>query len=316
MSDYSLQGLDISTEEFISAFAEPHEIVYIRVFSDRPKEDSIFTGCKYEQKQALFSQLTECLKQHNAANRGVFFTVNHGGHNDKDITRINAQFAEIDNLSLEEQLELIKKFPLPPSLIVKTRKSLHCYWLVRDAKIERFRHIQKQLVAHFGADPACINESRVMRLPRFYHTKQEHIMVECIKFNPELRYTQDELSAALPFIPEEPSVVHNTDSTAIKGCGVQKGLLLVGRRCEFNKFCKRNAKTLPEPLWYALITNLAIFVGGVEAIHSISKPHPNYSYEETERKIEHFLNGGKRSRHFANRTFIERRWCPESDSIQ
>ena len=226
MSDFSLQGLDISTEEFISAFAEPHEIVYVRVFSDRPKEDSIFTGCKYEQKQALFTQLAECLQQHNAANRGVFFTVNHGGHNDKDITRINAQFAEIDNLPLEEQLELIKKFTLSPSLIVKTRKSLHCYWLVRDAKVERFRHIQKQLVAHFGADPACVNESRVMRLPRFYHTKQEHIMVECIKFNPELRYTQEELSESLPFIAEEPNVAYKADFTPIREIGMQKGLLL------------------------------------------------------------------------------------------
>jgi putative DNA primase/helicase len=126
MADYSLNGLDISTEEFISAFAEPHEIVYIRVFSDRPKEDSIFTGCKYEQKQAQFSQLTECLQQHNSRNRGIFFAVNHGGHDGASITRINAQFAEIDNLPLEEQLELISKFLLPPSLIVKTRESLHC----------------------------------------------------------------------------------------------------------------------------------------------------------------------------------------------
>jgi len=128
MSDYSLQGLNISTEDFLGAFFSPHETVNVRVFDDR--NDKIFSGAKYDKDQGLFSQIVELLREHNSRNRGVFFTVNHGGHNDKDITRINAQFAEIDNLSLEEQLELIKKFPLPPSLIVKTRKSLHCYWLV------------------------------------------------------------------------------------------------------------------------------------------------------------------------------------------
>jgi hypothetical protein len=51
MADYSLNGLDITAEEFISAFAEPHEIVYIRVFSDRPKEDSIFTGANMSRNR-------------------------------------------------------------------------------------------------------------------------------------------------------------------------------------------------------------------------------------------------------------------------
>jgi putative DNA primase/helicase len=30
--------------------------------------------------------------------------------------------------------------------------------------------------------------------------------VECLKFNPELRYTQSELEALLPEVPDEPMV--------------------------------------------------------------------------------------------------------------
>jgi len=33
--------------------------------------------------------------------------------------------------------------------------------------------------------------------------------------------------------------------------GNQNGLYHVGKNCEFFKFCKKNALTLPEPLWYA-----------------------------------------------------------------
>lgn len=47
--------------------------------------------------------------------------VNFGGHEDSEITRINAQFMECDELPLDEQLKQIEAFRLEPSLIVKTR---------------------------------------------------------------------------------------------------------------------------------------------------------------------------------------------------
>lgn len=136
--------------------------------------------------------------------------------------------------------------------------------------------MQRQLIAHFNADPACVNESRVFRIPSFNHCKEEPIPVECIKYNPELRYTQKELSDALPEVPEE-TVSPAKKSSAISGRGTQKGLVVVGRRCQFLQHCKRNAKTLSEPDWYAMITNLAVFEGGEDAIHKLSKPYPKYN---------------------------------------
>ena len=102
--------------------------------------------------------------------------MNSGGQTDDSITRINAQFVEMDDKSFEEQQALIDAFSLPPSMIIRTRKSLHTYWFVKDAKVAQFRPIQKALVQHFGGDPACVNESRVMRLPGFYHCKKEHFI--------------------------------------------------------------------------------------------------------------------------------------------
>jgi putative DNA primase/helicase len=81
--------------------------------------------------------------------------------------------------------------------------------------------VQRQLIAHFGADPACVNESRVFRIPGFNHCKEEPIPVECIKYNPELRYTQQELSDVLPEIPEEPASPAKKSST-ISGRGIHK----------------------------------------------------------------------------------------------
>jgi putative DNA primase/helicase len=188
-----LKALNIPLEEFLRPFFDPGETVCIRIFDD--KKTGAFKGAKLETTVGQIDKMMKTLNKHNAKNRGIYFVVNYGGHEDIDISRINAQFVECDDLSFGEQMEIIKAFPLEPSLIVKTRKSLHTYWLVKDADVSSFRRVQKRLIAQFQGDKSCVNESRVLRLPGFYHCKGEPVMVECVKFNPELRYTQAELEA-------------------------------------------------------------------------------------------------------------------------
>jgi len=279
-----LKPLNIPLEEFLRPFFDASEIVCLRVFDDR--KTGTFKGAKMECVAGKIGTMIDTLKKHNAQNRGIYFVINYGGHEDVDISRINAQFVECDELSIEEQLAQIDAFPIPPSLIIKTRKSLHTYWLMKDARIENFRRIQKRLIAQFKGDSACVNESRVFRLPGFNHCKEDPVEVECIKFNPELRYTQAELEAVLPEISDV-SVV----KTPTPKC-YRKGLALVGKRCYFIQHCKANAKVLPENLWYAMITNLAVFEDGDRIIHVLSKGYPKYNYTETQNKIIHFLESG------------------------
>ena len=49
----------------------------------------------------------------------------------------------------------------------------------------------------------------MFRLPGFNHCKDEPYLVECLKYNPELRYTQEELEKHLPVVVEEnaPTVI-------------------------------------------------------------------------------------------------------------
>jgi len=129
-----------------------------------------------------------------------------------------------------------------------------------------------------------------VRVPGFYHCKKEPVLVQCVKFNPELRYTQEELSAHLPEVEPEPEV--KNENEPVKHKGEQKGIALVGQRCPFIQHCKKNAATLSEPDWYAMITNLALFEGGVSAIHALSKLYPQYSEKATNAKIAHFYNTG------------------------
>ncbi|MDK0764990.1 phage/plasmid primase, P4 family [Clostridium perfringens] len=175
--------------------------INIRIFSD--KKGTGFKGKNLSFNMKDFQSKSKVLMAHNEANRGIFFVVNSGGNSDSKINKINAQFFECDTLSLEEQLENISKFPLEPSIIVQTKKSLHVYFLIKNGKVEKFRDIQKKLAKHFNGDGSCINESRVMRVPGFYHCKEEPVRVKCIKFNPNLFYTQEDLERELIYSESE-----------------------------------------------------------------------------------------------------------------
>ncbi|EOU1467737.1 DNA primase [Clostridium perfringens] len=383
--------------------------INIRIFSD--KKGTGFKGKNLSFNIKDFQSKGKVLMAHNEANRGIFFVVNSGGNSDRKINKINAQFFECDTLSLEEQLENISKFPLEPSIIVQTKKSLHVYFLIKNGKVEKFRDIQKKLAKHFNGDGSCINESRVMRVPGFYHCKEEPVRVKCIKFNPNLFYTQEDLERELSYIEsefivnddnyirkeetnkagmnlrredtrslneenlgesectsnlfseidiennsknlesyisnyhsdlqestllnkenisenyrksisEKKSEVRNNKSkeqvlyeseenlhsmsednisknnqlnienTADEEVKSENGLEVVCFKCDFIKHCKKNSKTLSEPLWHGMITNLALFKGGTYRIHELSKGYKTYSEKETEEKISNFLKSG------------------------
>jgi phage pi2 protein 07 len=130
---------------------------------------------------------------------------------------INAQFIDIDapkdiRKSTDklkkwkmEQAENIKNFILHPSIVVETKNGYHVYWLINNGEVEKFRCIQMQLIIKFGGDRNCINESRLLRLPGFPHTKGEkkHFPIMVRVFDPERIYTQTELMTVLPQLDVE-----------------------------------------------------------------------------------------------------------------
>lgn len=294
--------MTVSAQDVLLALFNPQDTVCFRVFDD--KKSGVFSGAKIEMEAGKYTSVETTLKSHNEKNRGIFFVVNYGGQDDGSITRINAQFVEMDDLSFEEQQKAVDEFPLPPSMVIKTRKSLHVYWFMKNAKVESFRPIQKQLVAHFHGDPMCVNESRVMRLPGFYHCKKEPVMVECISFHPERKYTQEQLVEVLP--ESEEQIVETKT-------GNEKGIELLLHGCDFIKHCRDDADTLSEHDWYAMITNLAPFEGGVKLIHELSAPYPGYTKTGTQKKINHFLDSGTKP--MTCKTIAEKGFkCPKAES--
>lgn len=196
------ESTNVTTQEFLKGLF--NEGVQINFFACREDGGRGVKDLPTTFTHSWLNKALDDLLEYNSNGFGVYFVVNSGGTKDRDITKVNAHYMEIDDIPLQEQWEKIMAFPLPPTFVVYSGgKSYHTYWLVKDAEIVRFRNIQQGLIKHFGADRSIINEARKMRLPGYFNRKpQNNKPCEVYYCEPGNVYTQDELEAILPSVEE------------------------------------------------------------------------------------------------------------------
>ena len=209
--------LAITPAAFLAAFGPgPYRLRSFRDQGSGPGQNYTVTAAELAEPDGLLGQRLRAANDRER--QGIFFVVNPGGHKDAEITGVAAQFVEADELPLATQWDNLMAFPLPPSIVVRTRKSLHGYWLMPGCddrpetlpdpvapQLAQFRLLQKGLAAHFSGDPAIVNPSRVMRLPGFDHHKAEPVAVVCLVFEPARRYSQAQMAAALAGLAPDPT---------------------------------------------------------------------------------------------------------------
>ena len=143
------------------------------------------------------------------------------------VTRVNAQFFECDHTDIDKQWEVIKALPLKPSVIVKTGRSLHVYFLLERIEgdegnkeaVLRFKGIQRGIgdwiFNKFGerTDLAMSNLNRAMRIPGFNYAKlDEPLQVVIETFDSSLRYSQLQICQAFGINIEK---IHMDDRTIV-----------------------------------------------------------------------------------------------------
>jgi hypothetical protein len=201
--------------EFLRAFfPDENEKIHLRAFKAKelPAHIKAYAGsfqttrCKLPNDTALHEELAEYNK-----NCGIYFVVNSGGNSDDEISRYNAFFTENDNLSIEEQHTALDNAPIQPSIRVKTKKSVHAYWLIDgDCSEEDWRDIQARLIQYFDGDKSIKNPSRCMRVPYFDHVSfdddQRNIKrVEIASFDSDKRFTVQEMKEAFQKVADSNS---------------------------------------------------------------------------------------------------------------
>jgi hypothetical protein len=231
--DYSATLSSVQSQPRLDAFfgvffSNQEEEIRLRAFKaknapDAPDNYPIAFGITRAQLANDVS-LRQHLKDLNST-RGLYFVVNAGGDGDADIKRFNAWFVESDDLSIEEQHKLLTQSPMPPSIIVQTRKSLHAYWpLAGDCDNQTWSEIQRRLINYFHGDKANKNPSRLMRLPYFDHLffneetgRIERKRVELVWFDAAHRYTAEEMRATFPIVVEPQAVKYAAAQPADAG---------------------------------------------------------------------------------------------------
>lgn len=137
--------MSVTATDVLGALFNPVDTVCFRVFDD--KKDGIFKGAKLTCECGKYKSVEETLKNHNAMNRGVFYVVNYGGHDDESISRINAQFVEMDSGSFEEQQKKGRCFSV---------SSVHDYENAEiSARVLVYGQYGKGGALPYDSDPAC-----------------------------------------------------------------------------------------------------------------------------------------------------------------
>ena len=218
--------MPMTLTDFLGAFfPDADEPIHLRAFKAKNEADGPHNRPRnwpYKNQPPLTRQrlahdkrLQRELSEANQT-RGLYFVVNSGGGNDKAINRFNAFFAEDDERPMAEQHTRLDACPLPPSIRVETRKSVHAYWLISGACAEaEWRDIQARLIAYFQCDAKIKNPARVMRLPFFNHISwnesagYDYKRVTIPHFVPETRYTFAQMSEAFPPVEPDPKPPKN-----------------------------------------------------------------------------------------------------------
>ena len=134
---------------------------------------------KSKELTSFWDNLTESALEHldmrNKAGAWIFFSVNGmEGRRWKDsVTCINAWICEIDDMDKEFQKQLIEFCPLKPSLVVESKNWFHLYRFAKEWTKENRVKICNWLRNFFDWDSKAITIERVLRLPWYYHMKDE-----------------------------------------------------------------------------------------------------------------------------------------------
>lgn len=164
-------------EHFLKVL-DPAGIFTFQTFDDKkgknPSLARVFHGTLEQHAPALCRL--------NAQGAGIFVMVNEGNgvvrdgaktcRTNANVIRVRSLFVDLDGAPLAPVLAALQ----PDIVVESSPERWHAYWLTHDCPLTEFRVRQQQIAGKFAGDPKVIDLPRVMRLPGFFHQKEEPFM--------------------------------------------------------------------------------------------------------------------------------------------
>ena len=164
-----------------------------------------------------FEQAADKLTALNSDGAGVFVCVNQTdgkARGKANVVGLRAWYVDIDLDKAQKKLSieaLFERLPLQPSMWIETPGGFHLYWLMHDAPIkcgeagrqafESDLKLVQAALSRYGADKACTDSNRLLRVPGFFHNKQQPQMMLFHDCGGK-RYSREEFLRAFKSVPE------------------------------------------------------------------------------------------------------------------
>ncbi len=213
-------------------------------------------------------------------------TREHGNGKKEGIIHIPAVWADIDfkNTPQDKADRLLSELPVKPSIIIESGGGYHVYWFLKEPAgsedIPTVEVVNRKLASFLEADFGVCDASHILRMPGTLNHKYNPARTVAVKENTGARYNLEEFD----FLPEAPEDQDNEN----RGQDPDIEKLF---ECSFIKWCSDMPGEVSEPLWYAMVSNVArVSPGGPGLVHELSRRYPGYSKKETDQKILHALN--------------------------
>jgi len=240
----------------------------------------------------------------------ISFSVNlrEGNIGTRDgVRKINGVYADQDFKDYpggeSEALELLATFPHIPSITDNSGHGLHSYWIFTnqidyDIKVEEY---VRGIAIFLKTDQQVRDLSRVMRVPGTFNYKYGEKRLVKIVSETENVY---QLSDFDQFYDLSVATVPPLKERAQTSGDYDYPIGFITQNCEFLKYCYENQETVPENLWYMMITNLVLLSNGANMVHDFSCKHPKYTERETDTKIVHALKTGPHTCEYIQREML------------
>lgn len=213
-------------------------------------------------------------------------TREHGNGKKEGIIHIPAVWADIDfkNTPQDKADRLLSELPVKPSVIIESGGGYHVYWFLKEPagaeNIPMVQAVNRKLASFLEADFGVCDASHILRMPGTLNHKYSPARTVTVKDYTGARYNLEEFD----FLPEVPE--NQDDENRGQDPDIEKLF-----ECSFMKWCSYKPEEVSEPLWYAMVSNVArVSPGGPDLVHELSRRYPGYSKKETDQKILHALN--------------------------
>ncbi|MEM7556084.1 MAG: PriCT-2 domain-containing protein [Cyanobacteria bacterium P01_A01_bin.84] len=146
--------------------------------------------------------LKDCNEKNN---QNVYFVVNGGGHEGKDVKVGRALMLEIDKdeqgnlIPIDDQYKImVDKFGIPTVAVFTGNKSLHCYYTYEEPiDPQLWEEMQDDALAYFPITDQSIKDlPRILRLVGFKHSKTGRYSE--VYAESGIKYSYDELRSKIP----------------------------------------------------------------------------------------------------------------------